>query len=257
MKKLISPIAAGLMPLFKSDLTILQDNVYAALLSYCKGISQGYSFVLQGMTTSVSGGTDLVIAEGYWWRHDSNEIIYFPGATLAGSLVGSVTKTGTTTTTKTFKDGSIQNAYEESTSGASSATLSPTPVTNGMNFSASGTDQTLLKVLIAGINENDAWTGVTFQNGWADGSAPASVQYRKNTNGVVRLRGDSYRAAGAATTVMFNLPAGYRPTRDLYFYCPNASGAYILVVIHANGDVQISNTASTLVNLDNITFTND
>ena len=60
-----------------------------------------------------------------------------------------------------------------------------------------------------GPTQDTPWTGVTFQNGWANyGSGYQTCQYRK-IGDVVQLRGVATNATG--NTVAFTLPAGYRP----------------------------------------------
>lgn len=60
-----------------------------------------------------------------------------------------------------------------------------------------------------------AWTGVTFQNGWANfGGSEQNVQYRKNGD-VVEMRG--VMKNGSLGAPAFTLPAGFRPPSDLGF----------------------------------------
>jgi hypothetical protein len=80
-----------------------------------------------------------------------------------------------------------------------------------------------------------------FQNSWVDnGGALAPTRFRA-------VRGDTEVQIavknGVNATVVFTLPAGYRPSADLWF-AGVGSGAYVRWVVYANGDVEI-NTSTT------------
>lgn len=60
------------------------------------------------------------------------------------------------------------------------------------------------------------WSNVTFQNSWVNFGAPfQTVQYYKDATGRVYLRG--LAKSGTLNTVLFTLPAGYRPPNRLMF----------------------------------------
>lgn len=61
--------------------------------------------------------------------------------------------------------------------------------------------------------EGVAWTAVSFQNSWVNGSSQPA-QYRK-IGDVVHLRG--HIGGGTLSTTAFTLPVGYRPPNNLYF----------------------------------------
>lgn len=88
-------------------------------------------------------------------------------------------------------------------------------------FDSSTPDQINNRLIVTGTGvtvqdaisvEGETWHDVVFQNGWTNlGSGFSNVQYRKEPDGTIRLRG--YGKAGTKTngTVLFQLPAGYRP----------------------------------------------
>ena len=56
----------------------------------------------------------------------------------------------------------------------------------------------------------EAWTAVTFQNGWANNGSPLEVaEYRLEPGGIVRLRGS---VVGSTSGTIFTLPTGYSAT---------------------------------------------
>ena len=64
----------------------------------------------------------------------------------------------------------------------------------------------------------NVWQTPTLVNGWVNyGSPYTSAGYTKDSNGVVHLRGLVKSGATTTGTVIFTLPAGYRPTSDWIF----------------------------------------
>lgn len=244
MKRLITSLPAGLMPVYKSDLVTIQDNLYSALLAICKAYDPGYSFILQGMIPSIVGA-DIVVTAGYWWRQSTNEIIYFPGGTIVASTTAYVSKGATTSSTKVYKDGSTQTVYEETTSVITTGSTTPGDI---IQYASGVTVQDLYSVIKAVVNTNGTPVNVTYQNSWSDNSQP--VKYSKNTNGTVSLRGNAQHT-GASSATIFTLPAGYRPAQNMTIITHNGSAA-CLISIETNGAV--IPTSQTVVFFDGITF---
>jgi len=97
------------------------------------------------------------------------------------------------------------------------------------------------------ISSTSAWTAVTFAGTWVNfGGTYQAVQYRKVGN-TVKVRGSAKN--GAANSVVFTLPAGFRPPADLQFNCVSA-GVTAPVDVSSTGTVTItsSNTASAHLN---------
>ena len=78
------------------------------------------------------------------------------------------------------------------------------------------------------------------------------THYRKTDDGLVIIEGSAYNINGLDGTVMFNLPAGYRPSRDLVFLtCPASIQGWDINIkfrstsahlhIDTNGNVYLSN----------------
>lgn len=96
----------------------------------------------------------------------------------------------------------------------------------------------------AWATEVGAWTAVTFLNSWVNyGSTYQVAQYRK-VGDCVEIRGSVKN--GTAGSVVFNLPAGFRPPADLYLPGNNNAGAGASpVYIQSDGDVIHTATATT------------
>ena len=85
-----------------------------------------------------------------------------------------------------------------------------------------------------GYTHNNGWTSVTFQNGWANlGGGYAPCQYAQQNN-VVHVKCGAQ--AGAVGSVMFTLPAGFRPSETIYFPAYEG-GATKFISIDSSGQV--------------------
>jgi hypothetical protein len=116
-------------------------------------------------------------------------------------------------------------------------------------------------VTSGGISENgvpvattaqNSWISPTLLNSWANtGGTRPVVQYYKDQFGIVHLKGDT---SGGTTDIIFNLPAGYRPSEDMHYPAIDTfTGTPIWVAVTIAGDVQVSYfTGGAIIN--NISF---
>jgi hypothetical protein len=109
------------------------------------------------------------------------------------------------------------------------------------------------------MNAQDPWTTATLQNAWTNSSGTAA--YYKDDFSTVTLRG--YITGGTKTsgTILFTLPAGYRPIQDAYVAALATSGsvgsAAVLLKIEAStGAVKLATdgTSISVLALDSIMF---
>ena len=99
------------------------------------------------------------------------------------------------------------------------------------------------------------WQAATFQNGWKNyGGGYNEAGYFKDSMGIVHLKGLIKEGNTAHWTVVFTLPAGYRPAaRNLFVV--NANGATGRIDIAADGNVIIGPGCSgTWTSIDGLTF---
>jgi len=96
-----------------------------------------------------------------------------------------------------------------------------------------------------------------FQNGWSSAvdAADEVLSFYKDGFGIVHLQGNAAHLA-ATTGTIFDLPSGYRPTKDLYFAVFGSGGSSAYVQITSTGDVNVFGPAQTYVGLTNVTFRN-
>lgn len=106
----------------------------------------------------------------------------------------------------------------------------------------------------SGTGTEEVWTAPTLLNSWDnyDTATYAGAGYRKSAAGQVYLRG--LLKTGALGTVMFTLPAGYRPAKDLHLVIAIFNGAVGDIQVKANGDVYAYGTNATWTSLSNLSF---
>jgi hypothetical protein len=94
-----------------------------------------------------------------------------------------------------------------------------------------------------------------FENGWSSalGADDEGLSFYKDTWGVVHLQGNAGNV-NPSTSTIFNLPTGYRPTKDLYFAVYGAGGSAAYVQVASDGDVTVIGPAQNYVGLSNVTF---
>lgn len=104
---------------------------------------------------------------------------------------------------------------------------------------------------------NEARKAPTLLNNWAnygDGFTPAS--YWKDANGVVHITGLIRNGTVAKDTVLFNLPAGYRPFGAEIMTVQNGDNTFRRISILVNGNVILGSSTFTTgwLSLANISF---
>lgn len=112
------------------------------------------------------------------------------------------------------------------------------------------------KWVIVSINEVEtSWKIANLTEGWKHHSKFGDVQYSKNSDGMVFVRGTCKDGKTDAETVIFNLPEGYRPSIGLFKTGLNNSYGSAIIQIYPSGNVVVkSNVDAQWLNLDNITF---
>ena len=97
----------------------------------------------------------------------------------------------------------------------------------------------------------EAWTAVTFQNGWANAGDPLqAAQYRLEPGGIVRIRGS---VVDSTSGTIFTLPAGYVPPANLLFAVDTSGDAAISLNVQSTGAVTVNVSGTARVSL-NVAF---
>ena len=125
--------------------------------------------------------------------------------------------------------------------------VSATPSVSGSSFGGEWIGyQTGTKVI--------GWLAPTFQNSWVNvGGGTEPVQYFKDQNGVVYIKGQT--VGGLSGTVVFTLPAGYRPQGLVRAIGVTSIGPTIMPVeIATNGEVSILTSVALWGSFNTISF---
>jgi len=104
---------------------------------------------------------------------------------------------------------------------------------------------------------SQAWQTPTLLNGWVNfGSGYNSAGYWKDSFGVVHLRGLIKSGTATAGTVIFTLPAGYRPPAIELLQVQCYTSTYVIgrVDIQSGGNVVFQTGGNTFLSLDGLTF---
>ena len=102
---------------------------------------------------------------------------------------------------------------------------------------------------------NPKWTDAALKSGWRNTTDYGDVQFSKSVDGTVYFRGTARGGNTTQETVIFTLPEGYRPEKQLYLTALNNSYGIAIIAVRHNGDVVIkSNVDSHWLNFDNINF---
>ncbi len=118
---------------------------------------------------------------------------------------------------------------------------------------AASTAVTVPIMLMAGGREAGE-VAATLQNGWTNvGGTFANAGFYVDATGHVHLVGMIQGGAAAAGTVLFTLPAGYRPTRSAEFRVHSGTLPSSLLV-RSDGIVSIRNAFSTSASLEGVIF---
>lgn len=99
------------------------------------------------------------------------------------------------------------------------------------------------------------WTDAALTSGWRNTIDYGAVQFSKSVDGTVYFHGTARGGNTTQETVIFTLPEGYRPGKQLYLSALNNSYGVAILSIRPNGDVVVkSNVDSQWLNFDNISF---
>lgn len=99
------------------------------------------------------------------------------------------------------------------------------------------------------------WTDAALTSGWRNTIDYGAVQFSKSGDGMVYFRGTARGGNTTQETVIFTLPEGYRPGKQLYLSALNNSYGVAILSIRPNGDVVVkSNVDSQWLNFDNVNF---
>lgn len=181
--------------------------------------------------------------------------------TGAGTSAWSSTLAGLTLTSPTINSPSINSptivtpsvdTINESTpaNGVSVDGLNIKDGKLNTNNSVITTNITDKNVTAAKIEDQQAWQVPTLLNSWVNfGSGYETAGYMKDSLGFVHIKGFIKNGTTVLGTVIFNLPAGYRPG-GIQRYATHANNTYGAIEVDTAGQVMaiVANAAHTSIN---------
>jgi hypothetical protein len=96
------------------------------------------------------------------------------------------------------------------------------------------------------------WQNPGFQNSWGNGSVP--MQYKANSEGMVKFAGIVAGGATGSGTVIFQLPVGWRPERTVVFPVVSNDTALGTVGVTTAGNVVYLSGGNVKLDLSSISF---
>lgn len=99
------------------------------------------------------------------------------------------------------------------------------------------------------------WQNANLQNGWVHHPEYEKVQFSKNFDGIVYLRGTCKGGKTTRESIIFTLPENFRPSTTLFKTALNNDYGSSVVGVYPSGNVVVKNNVdSNWLNLDNISF---
>ena len=99
------------------------------------------------------------------------------------------------------------------------------------------------------------WQNANLQNGWVHHPEYEKVQFSKNFDGIVYLRGTCKGGKTTRESIIFTLPENFRPSTILYKTALNNDYGPAVVGIYPGGNVVVKgNVDATWLNFDNVSF---
>jgi hypothetical protein len=192
--------------------------------------------------------------------HESSIIgVSLDSASASGTSVRVVRDQGSTVSVKNDGTSAIQagDAVGLSKTVAGNIRRLTTGVMVGRALSAApaALNAPLTISLLASTTAREPLATATLVNGWTNqGGGFGPTGFCRDPLNVVRLAGVARAGTTAPGTVLFNLPAGYRPGTDLLVPAATEQGV-AQIVIAATGDVKlVGGTVGAYISFDGITF---
>lgn len=92
-----------------------------------------------------------------------------------------------------------------------------------------------------------SWTAPSLTSGWTNFAGEQPIQYRKNAQGIVTIRGTGAPGTFGTGATLFTLPVGFRPAAQERFGSPTSpDGTIALILVQTDGQVVPMNGATSL-----------
>ncbi len=178
------------------------------------------------------------------------------------SLHASTHNSGGTDPISPTSIGAANLAHTHPWNNISGAPATYAPSAHASTHAAAGSDPVTPGAIGAATaghtHASEAWTAITLVNSWVNfGSGYNTAAFFKDPVGVVHLRGLIRSGTTTAGTLLFTLPAGYRPAAiELFNVQTLVSSTYTIgrVDINTSGQAIFQTGGNTYLSLDGLTF---
>jgi collagen type I alpha len=192
--------------------------------------------------TTTNGGVDCADASASTTAYTCPTPSPVPGSYTTGMLVALDPQTTSTTTTPTVNVAALGTKNLVAADGTA---LTAGGLVGGTTYLFEYTGTNFRQVASGGSSSSTlTWVqagGGTLSNSWTNTSG-REASYAKGNNGIVYLRGAPVPGTTTSATVIFTLPAGFRPLSAQDFivaaYCGADCFEWAWVSMQTNGDLQ-------------------
>lgn len=250
-------------PLALDDLEFMQAGIAEAIKGLASVWQSGSldSIVISGLNGNVVG-LNTTVTSGFIVVN--SEVYYVPGATLpnAGICID-ISETIDHNGDEIFENLDPHETYKVRRGLLKTTVGGP----NEIDIADFVTlKDRIIQITNCVVNKETAWVNTTFSGSWINASggiyAGNVVRHRKNSIGNVELDGIAFCSYASLASLIFNIPAPFRPTTIKIFpvYLGDATTGLIpaFITIKPNGNVDVYSSTSPSgnwsVSLSNINF---
>ena len=240
MKKI--KISTGGQPIRPDDFLMIQQEALKGVEELIKGLCAEYATeaIVSGLTLVNNGGGSYTIQAGYFY--DGQELCYVPEFNYTYSALYAVhlVKSEVDSDSRRFFDDVYRNVQSERTYVMQYATSAPA---NSFLYTSLNRLSSLLSVTPNLLDFQRTYSGyLTLKAGYTARDGGSGMYVLSNA-----YKDYQFMCAFTATSAngtLCTLPAGHRPTVDLFFPFRAGSGWGLMLVRASTGDIQLTGAAT-------------
>lgn len=240
MKKI--KISEGGQPIRPDDFLLVQQEAIKGMEELVKGLCEEHdsAVIVSGLSLTNNGGGNYTISAGYFWDGEElcfvEEFDYTYSALYAVHLV----KSEVDSDSRRFFDGTNRNVQSERTYVMQYATSAPA---NSFRYDTLNRLSSLLSVTPNLLDFQRTYSGyIALNAGYTARDGGAGMYVLSNAYKDYQFM--CAFTATAANGTICTLPAGHRPTVDLFFPFRAGSGWGQMLVKASTGDIQLTGAAT-------------
>lgn len=240
MKRL--KISTGGQPIRPDDFKLVQDESLTGFIELAKALCEEYAdeAIVSGLGLTNNGGGSYTIAAGYFY--DGEELCRVAAFSYTYSALYNVylVKAETDSDSRKFFDGTYRNVQTERTYVMQYATSAPA---NSFRYDSLNRLSSLLSVTPNLLDFQRTYSGyLTLNAGYTARDGGSGMYVLSNA-----YKDYQFMCAFTATVAngtICTLPAGHRPSVDLFFPFRAGSGWGLMLVKASTGNIQLTGAAT-------------